>query len=218
MKKKRAFNLKSIFILLLLLCLYIFICAFSYVDAVSHELSQNIFRLHVIANSDNSVDQNLKYIVRDKVLAYMNDISKDCSSKAEIISVINDNIDNFECIARQTILENGFSYDVSVSVGNFEFPTKSYGDITLPKGFYDALRIEIGDAIGQNWWCVMFPPLCFVDVSTGVVPEASKDVMQDNLSQESFSIISENNTDTEVSFKFKIIEWLQDVKVLTAKN
>ena len=196
---------------------YITISAFSYVNAVSQNLADSVFRLHVIANSDSDEDQNLKYIVRDNLLSYMNEICKGVSSKEEAIIIANEHLDEFKKIAIDTINENGFSYDVTVEIGNFSFPTKTYGDISLPSGYYDALRIKIGKASGQNWWCVMFPPLCFVDVSSGIVPDESKEVMKKDLSDEEFSLIS-NENDSEISFKFKLIEFFQNAKILTAKN
>ena len=101
--------------------------------------------------------------------------------------------------------------------GNFSFPTKTYGDISLPSGYYDALRIKIGNADGKNWWCVMFPPLCFVDVSSGIVPDESKETMKKDLSAEEFSLIS-NEDDSKISFKFKLIELFQHAIITTAKN
>lgn len=209
--------LKRGFILFLLLLLFTSISAFSYVHAVSSHLSESVFRLHVLANSDSVADQNLKYKVRDKVIDYMNDLSKDCASKQEVITLAQTHLSEFEEIAKEVILENGYNYDVTVSIGNFSFPTKTYGDISLPAGFYDALRIEIGNAKGQNWWCVMFPPLCFVDVSSGIVPEESKEMMQAELSEEEFQIISQHTP--EVTFKFKLLELFTDVaNTLTAKK
>ena len=83
-------------------------------------------------------------------------------------------------IAKDTVEKQGYSYDVSVEIGNFSFPTKQYGDISLPAGFYDALEVKIGNAKGKNWWCVMFPPLCFVDVSSGIVPDNSKETLKNS--------------------------------------
>lgn len=210
-------KLKYSILILFLLFLYVIICAFSYVDAVSQNLSSSVFRLHVIANSDSKEDQDLKYIVRDNVLSYMNSLCKDVKSKEEAITIANDNIEDFKKIALDTIHDNGFDYDVTVEIDNFSFPTKTYGDISLPSGYYDALRIKIGNANGQNWWCVMFPPLCFVDVSSGIVPDESKEVMKNDLSDEEFSLIS-NNDNTEISFKFKLIEFFQNARIFTAKN
>lgn len=210
-------KVKYSILILFLLFLYTITCAFSYVNAVSADLADSVFRLHVIANSDSEEDQNLKYIVRDNVLAYMNEICKGASSKEEAISIAKEHQDEFRQIALDTIAENGFDYDVHVEIGNFSFPTKTYGDISLPSGYYDALRIKIGEAKGQNWWCVMFPPLCFVDVSSGIVPDESKEVMKSDLSDEEFSLIS-NEDSSEISFKFKIIEFFQNAKIMTAKN
>ena len=218
---KRIFNFKSIsnikrlILLLLLLCIYTFICAFSYVNAVSTDIENSVFRLHVIANSDSEEDQNLKYIVRDKVLEYINNISKDLTSKENVINLARENIDEIKKIAEETVRENGYDYSVKLNIGNFAFPTKSYGDISFPAGFYDALKIEIGEAKGKNWWCVMFPPLCFVDVTSGVVPEESKEIIKESLSNEEYKLLSENSNN--INFKFKIIEMFQNIGIKLAK-
>lgn len=209
-------NIKNYIFIFFLLIIYILICTLSYVNAVSTDISKSVFRLHVIANSDSEEDQNLKYIVRDNILEYMNEIAKDTSSKDEIIKLIDEHRDDFYNVAIQTIREQGYNYDVNINIGNFEFPTKTYGDISLPAGFYDALRIEIGNASGKNWWCVMFPPLCFVDVTSGIVDEDSKELMQENLTEEEYSVISDDST--EFKLKFKLIEILQNVNnIFTAK-
>ena len=188
-------------------------CAINYVDAVSSDISDSVFRLHVIANSDSVEDQNLKYIVRDDVLEYMNEICGNVSSKEEAMEIVSSHLEDFRRVASNTVSSHGYSYDVNVEIGNFDFPTKSYGDISFPCGFYDALRIKIGDAAGKNWWCVMFPPLCFVDVSSGIVPDSSKADMQDNLSGEEYALIS-----SKMDFKFKLIEFFQNIKILTAEK
>ena len=150
-------------------------------------------------------------MVRDEILKYINSISSETNSKDEVINLANDNIDYIKELAQKTVYEQGFNYDVNVKIGNFAFPTKTYGDITFPPGYYDALRIEIGEASGQNWWCVMFPPLCFVDVSSGIVPEESKEIMKENLSKEEYSLISENTN--EIQIKFKLVEVLQNLSI-----
>ena len=208
-------NFKRLLLLLVLLLIYTFMCAFSYVNAVSTNIQDSVFRLHVIANSDSEEDQNLKYIVRDKVLEYINNISSNQNSKEEIINLANEHIDEIQKIAENTIRENGYNYSVKLNIGNFSFPTKTYGDITFPTGFYDALKIEIGEAKGQNWWCVMFPPLCFVDVTNGVVPQESKEIMKENLSDEEYELVSENNN--EINFKFKIVEMFQNIGIKLAQ-
>lgn len=189
-----------------------FICAFSYVNAVSANISSSVFRLHVIANSDSAEDQNLKYLVRDALIDYMNSVSKNSNSKDEAISIAYQHKSDFYKIAKKIINDNGYDYNVNISIGNFTFPTKNYGDISLPAGYYDALKVEIGNASGQNWWCVMFPPLCFVDISTGIVPEDSKETIKDSLHTEEYNLI--NNAQTaDVKFKFKLLEFFQNIKL-----
>ena len=210
-------KVKSGILLSLLLVLYIFICANNYVQVVSADISNSVFRLHVIANSNSKEDQNLKYKVRDKLLNYMNSLCININSKEEAISLIQAHKKEFENIALEVIHEEGFDYCVNINIGNFEFPTKTYGDISLPAGMYDALRVEIGNASGQNWWCVMFPSLCFIDISSGVVEEDSKELLEDNLSEESYTIVSDNSN-AIVKFKFKILEFFGKRDVTTAKN
>lgn len=210
-------KVKNSLILLFLLFLYVSISAISYVNAVSSNIEQSVFRLHVIANSDSKEDQDLKYIVRDNLIEYMNNLCKDVESKEEAINLANIHIEDFRKIAEETINENGFSYPVSVEIGNFSFPTKDYGDVSLPAGYYDALRLKIGDAVGQNWWCVMFPPLCFVNVSSGIVPEESKELMKQELNNEEYSIITKEDS-SEIKFKIGLIEWFMNHNLLTAKK
>jgi len=197
--------LKRLTLITILLLIYIIVSAISYVSAVSNNISDSVFRLHVIANSDSSEDQNLKYIVRDEILNYMNTLTNNINSKELAIEIAKNHEKDFYEIAKKTIEQNGYNYDVKIEIGNCYFPTKNYGDISLPAGYYDSLKIEIGNASGQNWWCVMFPPLCFVDMSTGIVPDSSKQTMKDNLSEEEYALIS-NTNNSNISFKFKLIE------------
>ena len=196
-------------LLIFLLFLYVFISARSYVSAVSTNLSDAVFRLHVIANSDTVEDQALKLQVRDALLDFMNDICANCSTKEEAIAIAQLHQVEFEKVATKTILDNGYNYSVKINIDNFYFPTKNYGDISLPAGLYDALRVEIGEAKGQNWWCVMFPTLCFIDISSGVVNEEAKENLEENLEKESYTIISNTNK-SDIKFKFKIIEFFAE--------
>ena len=209
-------KVKSGILIFLLLILYIFICASNYVQAVSSDISSSVFRLHVIANSNSKEDQDLKYKVRDGLLDYMNKLSINVSSKEEAIGIVKEHTEDFKNIALEIIHEHGFDYSVNINIGNFAFPTKNYGDISLPAGMYDALRVEIGDSSGQNWWCVMFPSLCFIDISSGVVEEDSKSLLKDNLSEESYTIVSDTSNGV-IQFKFKLLEFFGK-KLTTAKN
>lgn len=208
---------KMIITLSFLLFIYTSICAFSYAEYISTDISNSVFRLHVLANSDSKEDQDLKYKVRDSLLNYMNSICNNCSNKEEAISLVEKNKDTFKQIALDTIHNEGYNYDVNINIGNFDFPTKTYGDISLPAGSYDALRVEIGEAKGQNWWCVMFPPLCFVDVSSGIVPDESKEILDENLTDEEFSIISDTSN-KNIQFKFKLLEFFNNTGLITAKK
>ena len=209
MKKFKRLKIGRIFVILILLSLFILISAISYVDAVSNNIADSVFRLHVIANSNSKEDQELKLKVRDELLSYMNIISKDSTSKKEAMQIANEHKEEFTQIAEKVIKENGYNYTVNVQIGKADFPTKYYGDITLPAGTYDALKVQIGEAKGQNWWCVMFPPLCFVDVSTGIVPDNSKQELKQSLDNEEYDLISKTD-DNEISFKFKIVELFQN--------
>lgn len=207
---------KPIFITITAFVFFLIFSAYSYASSISSDLSKSVFRLHVIANSDSDEDQSLKLQVRDKLLDYMNSITANVRSKDDAIKIAQDHQKDFQIIAEQTILDKGYSYPVTVEIGNYEFPTKHYGDITLPSGYYDALRVKIGDACGHNWWCVMFPPLCFVDVTSGIVPDSSKEQLKENMSSEDYSIISNDNSVTE--FKFKIVELFKNFNTRLANK
>ena len=209
-------KVKNSLILIILLFSYIFVCAFSYVSAVSSDLQSSVFRLHVIANSDLEEDQNLKYKVRDSLISYMNELCVNITKKEDSIEIAKNHLDEFKQIAENVVKENGFDYPIAIEIGNFSFPTKDYGDISLPSGYYDAIRVKIGEASGQNWWCVMFPPLCFVNVSSGIVPEESKELIKQELTDEEYSIVLKDNSKTE--FKFALIEWFMNNNMLTAKK
>lgn len=209
-------RLKYTIFFIILFTFYFCVCAYSYANSVSNDISSSVFRLHVLANSNSDEDQDLKLKVRDEILNYVNTIIDSSMNKDDVISVLEQNKDSLYNIAYSTIKDNGYDYSVNISIGNFLFPTKSYGDISLPAGYYDGLRVEIGKAEGNNWWCVMFPPLCFVDVSSGIVPDESKEVMQDNLSSEEYQLISEDSTD--IKLKFKLIELFNSSPILTAKH
>ncbi len=213
---------KSIFyrILLVLLLLIVFVCfsAYFYVTAVSSGISDSVFRLHVIANSDSDEDQALKLKVRDSLLEYMNSLCSSTSSKEEAMRIANEHIDDFTKIAQDVIAQNGYNYSVDVSVGSCDFPTKEYGDVALPAGTYDALRVKIGSASGHNWWCVMFPPLCFVDVSSGIVPDESKEILHDTMSDEEYDLVTSSDSDSELTFKFKLVEFFENFRLKLASN
>ena len=195
---------KRILLLIILLALYIFVSFYFYAIKSLNNIEDKIFRLHIIANSDSAEDQNLKYQVRDNIISYMNNICKDASSKENAIKLAQKHIGDLKKIADYTIIDNGFSYTSTVEIGNYEFPTKKYGDISLPSGYYDALEIKLGSYSGQNWWCVLYPSLCFIDASSGILPESSKEELKNILPSEEYSLITEDTP--TYNFKFKLVE------------
>lgn len=204
-------------IILILLLLYIFISAHSYAITVSNELSSNLLRLHVIANSDSEEDQKLKLKVRNALLEYMSKNLSTVSSKDNAINFVLQNKEELTKIAEEIIKNEGFNYDVDISIENTYFPTKNYSNISLPAGYYDSVRVKIGSASGKNWWCVMFPPLCFIDSSSGILSDNSEEYLESSLSPNTLNLISESN-DQSVSFKFKILEFFSSSNIFTAKK
>ena len=138
---------------------------------IQKEISSKIIRFHVRANSDSEEDQKLKLKVRDEVMAYLDERLPKSGSVKDAKAVLNDNIEEIGQIALATIHKEGYNYSVSVYFEESYFPIKTYGDMVFPAGKYEAFRIDIGDSEGKNWWCVLFPPLCFVDSTYAVVPE-----------------------------------------------
>lgn len=203
-------KLKHFLAILLLFIIFIVSTIISYSTQVFAGLSNNIFRLHILANSDTEEDQNLKLAVRDAVLAYMEGLNDKASSKKETILEVTNHLEDIQKVAENTILENGYNYPVTLEIGSFYFPTKYYGNISLPAGNYDALRIKIGEAEGQNWWCSLFPPLCFIDISSGYLSEEDSQILEENLTDEEFMLVSSSSPD--IKLKFKILEILNKQK------
>ena len=129
---------------------------------------KDIIRFHIRANSDSKKDQDLKLKIRDEILQAMKDKFKSVDSIEDSRQIIIDNLDEIKAISQSVIHDEGEDYEVDVSLGNDNFPIKKYGNMIFPQGEYETLLVEIGEAKGQNWWCVMFPPLCFIDITHSV--------------------------------------------------
>lgn len=157
-------------------------------ESVQH-LAGEVFRFHVLANSDSKEDQELKLKVRDAVLSYMKEELPDSESVEETKSWAKGHLTEITEKASEVIEEEGKSYPVHAEVTRCEFPDKTYGDLTFPAGRYDALRIEIGKAKGHNWWCVLYPNLCFVDSIHAVVPDEGKQELRDVLTDEEYEMV-----------------------------
>lgn len=158
-------------------------------------LPDDVFRLHIIANSDSEADQSLKLKIRDEVLKFTCAIYQNADSKESAESLTKENISEIEKIADRVIKENGYNYSANASVTNMYFDTRHYDDYTLPSGKYDALRITIGEGKGKNWWCVMYPSIC---ISSESADDKAKEVFDD----EEYNIVKNE----KFEYKFKIVE------------
>lgn len=176
-------------------------------DKMQQEIAGKIIRFHVRANSDSDADQSLKLKVKDEVVAYLTNAMKESHSKTDSITYIENHLDDITAIADATIKKEGYNYKATAYMTNEFFPTKAYGDVTVPCGNYDAFRIDIGSSGGQNWWCVLYPPLCFVEGSYGVATDESKMLLKNVLDEDEFNYISGASSD-DISFKLKIFELL----------
>ena len=169
--------------------------------ALQMHLAQEVLRFHVLANSDSEEDQKLKLQVRDAVLAYMEENMPEEDSADAAKEWARAHTDELEAVGCRTVEEAGAKYPVSAAVTTCWFPDKSYGDITFPAGNYEALRIEIGAAEGHNWWCVLYPGLCFMDTVNAVVPDEGKQKLKNVLTEEEYSRITADK-DFKISWFF----------------
>ena len=144
----------------ILLALFLLLPIFIVSPAKGEDLC--LIRLHVIANSDSEIDQQVKLRVRDAVLEKASSLSLSENAEEKIMGSLTE----FEDAAKVVLASYGFDYGAQALFGEFDFPTKSYGNVTLPAGKYTAVRVVLGEGEGQNWWCVMYPPLCFTSETT----------------------------------------------------
>lgn len=163
------------------------------------ELSEDVMRVHILANSDSAADQSLKLSVRDRVLEHCSAYFDDCEDKNEAMAVTEDHLDEIEKVAEKEIRDQGFDYSVKAEVGQAYFNTRYYDEFTMPAGWYDSLRLTIGEGGGKNWWCVMYPALC--------VGAATDDKMKEDLSDGEYRVV----TSDKVDFRFKIVEYWEDL-------
>lgn len=165
--QNKSFKIRCVISLLLILGGLLFglmILAIHNLSTDTAFAKQNLIRLHVIANSDLPKDQNLKLDIRDAILCETKEILSGVHNKQQAQDLLNANRIKLREVAENVVNSQGFNYPVDIKIGYFPFPQKSYGELSLPEGYYDAMRIEIGDAVGENWWCVLFPPLCLADL------------------------------------------------------
>ncbi len=176
-------------------------------DAKCNEIRDNVLRLHILANSDEDYDQELKLMVRDRLLAISDEVFTGCESEADAVAAAKENIQRFSEEAKSVIAENGFDYDVKVEVAETLFETRNYENFSLPAGNYEALRIIIGEGKGHNWWCVMFPAVCLPAVKdnsgfSGVLSESIVEIVE---------------RPTRYKARFKLVEVFENAKFKLSK-
>ena len=169
-------------------------------------LAGQVLRLHVVANSDSEADQAVKLAVRDAVMAQSQPTLEGITDSKDAEAVLIPVLSQLEQTARSVLTEWGFEDRVTVTIADQWFPTREYGEFALPAGQYRALKVVIGEGKGQNWWCVVFPPLCLASVSEEVAAAA----MEGGLSEEQVALIT--GQDGTYVLKFKIIEWWEQLK------
>ena len=181
------------------------ICSFA---KTSEEIRSDVLRLHVIANSDTSVDQNLKLRLRDYILQEGKDIFNGSINVENAVEKIEPVLPELEKSAKAFVNRAGFDYDVKISLSNEYFTTRTYETVTLPAGKYLALRVVIGSGEGHNWWCVMFPPMC--------VPAADKKDEIENVFSEKEIKLVESKPKYEP--RFKVVEIYEQLKEIISEK
>ncbi len=201
---------KTRFFALFITLTLLFTIILSYAKSAGADISNSVVRLHIVANSNSASDQKLKLQVRDRILRDTSHIFNQSLNCNQALKLARENTDYIKSIAKDEILRAGFDYDVSINVGETNFPTKVYENIALPKGKYNAVNIRIGNSQGENWWCVMYPPLCFTD---GIVrmPDDTKKQLKESLSPSDYKLITQSSESVSVEIKFKLVEIFQNL-------
>lgn len=184
-------------------------------DASQKTIANKLIRFHVIANSDTTEDQALKLKVRDEVLKYIAPKLKEAKNINDSREILKANDEIIKEIAKKVVKENGYTYTINTSLSHENFPVKSYGNVTLPEGNYEAYRIIIGNGEGHNWWCIMFPPLCFIDVTRGQIAyDETEREMKSVLTEDEYKLVNNQDEDIEsnqIRFKYKIVEDIKSI-------
>ena len=191
--------------ILLLFCIFVLCAAVCDVLPIHGEekIYGSVVRLHVLANSDSEEDQALKLKVRDAVLSYVSPLVADCESREEAIAILEGETEGIRTAAAQVIEREGFDYSADVTLTVEDYPTRNYESMSFPSGAYVSLRVMLGEAEGQNWWCVLFPPLCLGAASERLENEEA--FIAVGLTSDQYKIITETD-ETKYYLRFKILE------------
>ena len=168
-------------------------------DNSQQQLTQQVIRMHVVPHSDAEIDQQAKLHIRDNVQEHLRVVLSDASDKSSAESLVHQQLDTLHQIAADAAADFGLQLPVQVLLTEQHFPTRAYGHFTLPAGAYTALQIQLGDASGENWWCVVFPPMCF-DVALGTAPDLA--VM--GFEEGEIALIADDSDGT--AFRFRLLE------------
>lgn len=212
-------NKKQLVLWALLICLCfssisLWLTSSRSVQTIREDLSDHILRFHVLANSDSKEDQALKMEVKTAVLNYMEASLPEDADLEETKAFIRNRENEIHALAASIIAQEGYDYPVSLYLEPWYFPTKTYGDLTFPCGTYEAFRIVIGNGEGQNWWCVLYPSLCFVDATYSTVPDSSKEELKSLLDEDTYNSLlgqKEKNLKGKIQISFKLGEFLSSL-------
>lgn len=195
----------------LLVGLAVFLASGGLALRAQSQLAERVVRLHVLANSNGEEDQELKLLVRDRVLARATELLTQAGNRAEAESLLRRELPELEALAARELRANGCDYPVTAELTDTEFPTREYDGFTLPAGEYLALRVVIGEGAGRNWWCVVFPPLC--TAASAEVPAAA---LAAGLTEDQVGLITEE--DRGYVLKFKTVEWWEQLRTQLAER
>ena len=170
-------------------------------EADCREISDEVFRLHILANSDSEEDQTLKLRVRDRVLKRGDELFNSAKTKEEAQKLTASHLQELAHIAADEIADSGYDYPVRAELTRMYFNTRRYASYTLPAGTYDALRLVIGKGEGHNWWCVMYPSLC-----VGVASEQDEKA-RGALTESQYELVTDENTE----YRFKLVEIFEKI-------
>ena len=173
-------------------------------------LSHSAIRFHILANSDSVSDQALKMRVKESVVNYIYEKTGDFKTVDEAKNFILNNDKTIKSIATKAIADNGYDYTVSSTFGFSDFPVKTYGDVIFPKGTYTSYTIKIGNGKGHNWWCVLYPPLCFVDSTYAVVPDSSREILRESLDAADYQALLKKQPEVHIRIRSKFLELLEN--------
>ena len=172
------------------------------------KIYDTVVRLHVLANSDSEADQALKLKVRDRVVQLVSPAVKECRSQTEAIAAIGGIMDSLEAAAEEVVADEGYDYDVNILMGEEYYPTRTYESCAFPEGKYVSLRVCIGEAEGQNWWCCLFPPLCLSAASDDSDEDNEEAFISVGLTGDQYKVITESDK-PKYRVRFKILETIQ---------